>query len=76
MLHDLTGSEYKIVHAYKVSGWAAGSHWFGKQIVHAYEDQDGAAGSHGFGTTDPTCLRGFKTALQALTGSEDQLVHT
>ena len=30
MLHDLTGSEHKIVHAYKVSGWAAGSHGFGK----------------------------------------------
>ena len=28
-LHDLTGSEHKIVHAYKVSGWAARSHGFG-----------------------------------------------
>ena len=36
---------------------------------------NGAAGSHGLGTTDPTCLRGIRTGLQDLTGSEHQIVH-
>ena len=30
--------------------------------------------SHGFGTTDYTCLRGIRTGLQDLTGSEHKIV--
>ena len=41
MLHDLAGSEHKVVHDYKVQDLTDSEH----QIVHAY--QEGAAGSHG-----------------------------
>ena len=68
MLHYLPGSEHKIVHACKVSGR---SHGFDKQTLY----WEGAAGSHGFGTTDSTCLRGIRTGLQDLTGSEHQIIH-
>ena len=67
MLHELAGSEHKVVHDYKVSG--SGSNGFGKP------DQDGASGSHGKGTTVQTCIRGIRTGLQDLTGKEHQIVH-
>ena len=38
--------------------------------------QDEAVGSHGFGTTDPAWLRGIRTGLQDLTGSDHQIEHT
>ena len=37
--------------------------------------QDGAAGSHGLGIADRTCLRGIRTGLQDLTGSEHKTVY-
>ena len=76
MLHYLTGSEHKIVHAYKVSGWGCRTSRVRQtrpNMPTRYYDE--AAGSHGFGTTDPTCLRSIRTGLQDLTGSEHQIVH-
>ena len=56
---------------------AAGSHGFGKpnRTCLPTRYKDGAGRSHGFGTTDPTCLRGIRTGLQDLTGSEHQIVY-
>ena len=56
-LHDLTGSEHKIVHPYKVSGR-------GYKISRAQNTRSymptrypvGVARSHGFGTPDRTCI--------------------
>ena len=50
---------------------AAGPHGFGKQDRTC---QVGAAGYHRLGTGDRTCLRGIRTGLQDLTGSEHQIV--
>ena len=54
-----------------------------QQFQHAYEVsgrgcrtcQVGAAGYHRLGTGDRTCLRGIRTGLQDLTGSEHQIVY-
>ena len=69
MLHYLPGSEHKIVHAYKVSGW--GCRISRVRQTRSYMPtryQDEAAGSHGFGTTVPTCIRGIRTGLQDMSG--------
>ena len=70
MLHYLPGSEHKIVHAYKVSGW--GCRISRVRQTRSYMPtryQDEAAGSHRFGTTVPTCIRGIRTGLQDMSGS-------
>ena len=51
---------------------AAGSHGKGTSDRTC---QVGAAGSHRLGTADSTCLRGIRTGLQDLTGSEHQIVY-
>ena len=69
MLHYLPGSEHKIGHAYKVSGW--GCRISRVRQTRSYMPtryQDEAAGSHGFGTTVPTCIRGIRTGLQDMSG--------
>ena len=75
-LHDLTGSEHKIVHVYNVSGRGcrisrAGNYWSYMPTRH----QEGTSGSHGFETPGRTCLLGVRTALHDLTGSEHKIVH-
>ena len=75
-LHDLTGSEHQIEHAYKASGrgyWISRVRNIRSNVPTRY--QDGAAWSHGLGTPDRTCLRGIRTGLQDLTCSERQIVH-
>ena len=71
MLHYLTGSEHKIVHAYKVSGW--GCRISRVRQTRSYMPtryQDEAAGSHGFGTTVPTYIRrGCRTCQVGAAGS-------
>ena len=69
VLHYLLGSEHKIVHAYKVSGW--GCRISRVRQTRSYMPtryQDEAAGSYGFGTTVPTCIRGIRTGLQDMSG--------
>ena len=47
-LHDLTGSEHKIVHAYKVSGWGCMISRVRNTRSYMHRMyQEGAAGSHG-----------------------------
>ena len=67
-LHDLTGSEHKIVHAYKVSGRGCRISRVRKirsQLLTRYQDR--AARSQGFGIPDRTPLPGIRTGLQDLT---------
>ena len=82
MLHYLTGSEHKIVHAYKVSGWGCRTSRVRQTRSHMptrYYDrvwnnrsnmttryQDEAARSHGFERPDSTCLERIRTGLQGL----------
>ena len=77
-LHDLTGSEHKIVHAtYKVSG--RGCKISRVRNTRSYMHrmyQEGAAGSHGYGTSDRKCLLDIRTGLQGLTGSDQQIQHS
>ena len=56
MLHYLTGSEHKIVHAYKVSGWGCriSRVWNNSSNMHT-RYQDGAAGHVRSGLQDITC---------------------
>ena len=76
MLHYLTGSEHKIVHAYKVSGWSCRiSRVRQTRSYMPTRYQDEAAGSHGFGTPYSTCLERIRMGLQDLTGKEHQIVH-
>ena len=75
-LHDLTGSDQQIQHAYNVSGRDCRN----SSIRHTRSNmsaryQDGAAGSHGLGTPDRTCLQGIRTGMQDLTGKEHQIEH-
>ena len=75
-LHDLTGSEHKIVHAYKVSG--QGCKISRVRNTRSYMPrgyQEEAAGSHGQGTSDRKSLRDIRTGLQGLTGSGHQIEH-
>ena len=75
-LHDLTGSEHKIVHAYKVSG--RGCKISRIRNTKSYMPrgyQEGAAGSHGFETQNYTCLQCIRSELQDITGWELQIVH-
>ena len=90
-LHDLTGKEHPIEHAYEVSGRGCMISRVrnirskmltryqvgaaGSHVVGNYRSYDVSAGSHGFGTTDPTCLQGIRTRLKDLTGSEHHIVH-
>ena len=65
----------RVEHAYKVSGWGCmNSRVRNTRSYMPTRYQDRAAGSRGFGTTDTTCLRGIRTWLQDLTGSEHQIV--
>ena len=76
VLHDLTGSEHKIVHAYNVSGRSCRISRVGNYRSYMpTRHQEGTSGSHGFETPDRTCLLGVKTALQDLMGSEHNIVH-
>ena len=76
VLHYLTGSEHKIVHAYKVSGWSCRiSRVRQTRSYMPTRYQDEAAGSHGFGTPYSTCLERIRMGLQDLTGKEHQIVH-
>ena len=75
-LQDLTGSDQQIQHAYKVSGRDCSI----SRVRHIRPNlptryKVGVAGSHGLGITDRTCLRGIRTGLQDLTGSEHQIVY-
>ena len=75
-LHDLAGKEHPIEHAYEVSRrgcMISRVRNIRSNMLTRY--QVGDAGSHLFRTTDPTCLRGIRTWLQDLTGSEHQIVH-
>ena len=90
MLHDITGSEHKVVHDYKVSGWGCRisrvrqtrSGWCfrisrirnNSSNMHT-RYHNGAAGSHGEETSDRTCLRSIRVGLEALTGKEQQFQH-
>ena len=83
-LHDLTGSEHIIVHAYNVSGRSCRISLVGNYRSYMpTRHQEGTSGSHGFETSDRTCLRGIRMGLQALTGkvlhdikgSEHKVVH-
>ena len=65
-LQDLTGKEYQIEPASLARNTRS-------YMPTRY--QGGAAGSQGFGKPDRTCLRGIRTRLQDLTGSEHQIVH-
>ena len=79
MLHYLTGSEHKIVHAYKVSGWGCRTSRVRQTRSHMptrYYDR--VAGSQGFERPDSTCLERIRTGLQwlqDLRGKEHQIVH-
>ena len=75
-LQDLTASEHQIVHAYEVSGRGCriSRVWNNSSNMHT-RYQDGAAGYHRLGTLDRTRLRGIRTGLQDLTGSEHQIVY-
>ena len=78
VLHDLTGSEHKIVHAYNVSGPGCRISRVG--CYRSYlptRHQEGTSGSHGFEKTDRTCLLpvGVRTSLHDLTDSEHKIVH-
>ena len=75
VLHDLTGSEHKIVHAYNVSGRSCKISRVGNYRSYMpARHQEGTSGSHGFETPDRTCLVDVKTALHDLTGSEHKIV--
>ena len=75
-LQDLTGKEYQIEPAYKVSGRGCRISRVGNYRSYMpTRYQDGAAGSHGFGKPDRTYLRGIMTRLQDLTGLEQQIQH-
>ena len=67
VLHDITVSEHKVVHDYKVSGW-------GCRISRVWQTRWG----WGFRisrirNTVPTCIRGIRPRLQDLTGKEQQI---
>ena len=75
-LHDLTGSDHKIVHAYKVSrrGCKISRVRNTRSYMHR-RYQEGAAGSHRYGTSDRKYLRYIRTGLQGLTGSVQHIQH-
>ena len=76
VLHDLTDSEHKIVHAYNVSGRSCRISRVGTYRSYMpTRHQEGTSGSHGFETPGRTCLLGVRTALHDLTGSEHKIVH-
>ena len=64
MLHDIAGSEHKVVHDYKVSGW-------GCRISRVWQTRSG----WGFSSTVQTYIRGITTGLQDLTGKKHQIEH-
>ena len=71
-LRDLTGSEHQIVHAYEVSGRAAGSHGFGTTVPTCIRGirtglQDLAGKEH--------LIEHVRSGLWDLTGWELQIVH-
>ena len=73
-MHDLTGSDHKIVHAYKVS--RQGCKISRVRNTRSYMltiYQDRAARSHGFGPTYSTCLQSIRSGLQDLTGKAHQI---
>ena len=75
-LHDLTGSDHKIVHVYKVSRRGCKISWVRNTRSYMHRRyQEGAAGSHGEGTSDRKCLRYIRTGLQGLTGSVQHIQH-
>ena len=76
VLHYLKGSEHKIVHAYKVSGWGckiSRVRQTRSYMPTRYQDQ--AAGSHGFRIPYRTRLERIRTGLQDRTGSDQQIQH-
>ena len=71
VLHDLTDSEHKIVHAYNISGRSCRISRVGTYRSYMpTRHQEGTSGSHGFETPDRTCLLGVRTALHDLAGSD------
>ena len=68
VLHDLTGSEHKIVHAYKVSGW-------GCKISRVRQTRSYMPTRYqdGFRIPYRTRLERIRTGLQDLTGSDQQI---
>ena len=70
-LHDLTGKERQIEHAYKVSGRATGSHGLGTTERTCLR----GIRSGLFATPDRTCLPDVRTVLQDLTGSAHKITH-
>ena len=76
VLHDHTGLEHKIVHAYNVSGRSCRISRVGNYRSYMpTRHQGGTSGSHVFETPNRTCLLGVPTALHDLTGSEHKIVH-
>ena len=73
-LHDLTGWELQIVHAYEISRP-------GCRVLRVQDPrsnipkryQDGTAISHGFGPIDSTCIQGIRSGLQDLKGKAHQI---
>ena len=75
-LHDLTGSEHKIVNAYNISGRSCRISRFGNYRSYMpTRHQKETFGSHWFETPDRTCLLGVRTALHDPIGSEHKIVH-
>ena len=76
VLHDHTGLEHMIVHAYNVSGRSCRISRGGNYRSYMpTRHQEGTSGSQGFETPDQTCLLGVSTALHDLTGSDHKIVH-
>ena len=70
VLHDLSGSKHKIVHAYNVSGRSCSISWlFNYRSYMPKRHQRETSRSHGFETPDRTCLLGVRAALHDLTDS-------
>ena len=75
VLHDLTGSEHKIVHAYNVSGRSCRISRVGNYRSYMpTRHQEGTSGSHGFETPDRTYLVDVRTAWHDIRGSEHKIV--
>ena len=75
-LQDLTVSDQRIQHAYKVPcrGCMISRVRITRSNMHI-RHQDGTTGSHGYETSDRTCLQGIRMGLHDLTVSEHQIVH-
>ena len=76
VLHNVMGSEHKIVHAYNVSGRSCRISRVGNYRSYMpTRYQEVTLGSHGIETPDRTRLWGVRTVLHYLPGSEHKIVH-